>query len=201
MFVSHVRPRERSASISFLDQEDAMSFFKHVKRHDLYMGGKRVVIRWSDRQFILPGHVGHQIGNGATRNLVILNCGSRLTEESIRADLEHIHNLVVVKMSVSDRHTYISLNSVHNAMFARTCMMSRSTYKNYKIEWSGDECAGPLVLQQQNGNRSQTQTPAAPTNRFEALNLQETSSSQAEEEFDTSGVSLDSKLLPTAELL
>lgn len=86
----------------------------------------QVEIRWNDRQFILPGHVANKIAIGATRNLVILNRTPRHTEEAIRDDLEHIHNLVVIKVSFGGNNAYISTNSVHNAMFARTCMMSRS---------------------------------------------------------------------------
>lgn len=63
---------------------------------------------------------------GATRNLVIRKCSPMHTEEAIRDDLEHIHNLVVVRVSFDGQNTYISTNSVHNAIFARTCMMSRA---------------------------------------------------------------------------
>lgn len=84
-------------------------------------------MKWSDRQFILPGHVANKIGIGATRNLVIRRCDPKHTEESIREDLEHIHNLVVVKVEFIGSNCFIGTNSVHNAMFARTCMMSRQS--------------------------------------------------------------------------
>lgn len=122
----YLRIHDRTASVSFLDEAQAHAFFRHVKRHDLYIRGKRVEIRWNDRQFILPGHVANKIAIGATRNLVIQNCAPRHTEEAIRDDLEHIHNLIVIKVAFSDNNAYISTNSVHNSMFARTCMMSRS---------------------------------------------------------------------------
>ncbi len=48
-----------------------------------------------------------------------------MTEDIIRDDLEHIHNLVVIKVEFVGSSCYIRTNSVHNAMFARTCMMSR----------------------------------------------------------------------------
>lgn len=86
----------------------------------------QVDVRWNDRQFILPGHVASKIGLGATRNLVVRRCDPRLTEETIREDLEHIHNLVVIKVEMKGGSCYIRTNSVHNAMFARTCMMSRA---------------------------------------------------------------------------
>ncbi len=86
----------------------------------------QVEIRWNERQFILPGHVANKISIGATRNLVIHNCNPKHTEELIRDDLEHIHNLVVFNVTFKGKSCYISTNSVHNAMFARTCMMSRA---------------------------------------------------------------------------
>lgn len=86
----------------------------------------KIEIRWSDRQFILAGHVANQVGSGATRNLVIRNRNPNLTEDVIRDDLEHIHNLVVINVTFKRSDAYISTNSVHNAMFARTCMMSRA---------------------------------------------------------------------------
>lgn len=60
---------------------------------------------------------------GATRNMVVRSTNTRHTEESIRADLEHIHNLVVINVKFTGQDAHISTNSVHNAMFARTCMM------------------------------------------------------------------------------
>jgi len=86
-----------------------------------------VNVRWADRQFILPGHVSHKIANnGASRNLVVVNRTARHTAESIREDLDHVHNLVVVSITFEGNDAYISTTSVHNAMYARTCMMSRS---------------------------------------------------------------------------
>lgn len=89
-------------------------------------GYYQVDIRWNDRQFILPGHIASKIGIGATRNLVIRRCDPRFTEQGVRDDLEHIHNLVVIKVEFIGGSCYIKTNSVHNAMFAKTCMMSRA---------------------------------------------------------------------------
>jgi len=85
----------------------------------------QVDVRWPERKFTLSGHVASKIGIGASRNLIIRRCDSRLTEKMIRDDLEHIHNLVVIKVQFSNSSCYISTNSIHNAMFARTCLMSR----------------------------------------------------------------------------
>lgn len=68
----------------------------------------------------------------------------RVTEEQIRDHLDHIHNLVVVDVYFRGRDVHISINSIHNALFARTCMMSRTIYKGMRFDWAPDECAAPL---------------------------------------------------------
>ncbi|CAG8962115.1 hypothetical protein HYFRA_00005158 [Hymenoscyphus fraxineus] len=169
----YLRGGDRTASVSFLEEADAHEFFRHCKANDLYVRGKRVDVRWNDRQFILPGHVANKIAIGATRNLVILNRTPRHTEEMIRDDLEHIHNLVVIKVVFDNHNAYISTNSVHNAMFARTCMMSRAVYKSSKIEWDTDECAGPFEPRRQpTTNSKEAAKKEVPlTNRFQLLSM------------------------------
>lgn len=67
-----------------------------------------------------------KINGGATRNLIIRGVNkARHTEESIREDLDHIHNLVVIKVEFIGNDCHIKTNSVNYALFARTCMMSR----------------------------------------------------------------------------
>jgi hypothetical protein len=78
-----------------------------------------------------------------------------VTEERIRDHLDHIHNLAVIDIYFKNGDAHISTNSIHNALFARTCMMSRTTYKGTKIEWASDECAVPLPQLTQ-----RTRTPA-----------------------------------------
>ncbi|KAH7321930.1 hypothetical protein BKA65DRAFT_513285 [Rhexocercosporidium sp. MPI-PUGE-AT-0058] len=197
----YVRANDRNASVSFLEESAAQEFFRYVKRHDLYIRGKRVEIRWNERQFILPGHVANKISIGATRNLVIQNYNPKHTEEVIRDDLEHIHNLTVIKVEFRGKNCYISTNSVHNSMFARTCMMSRATYKGSKIEWDKDECAGPLERPYQSReklivNKKKENTPLK--NRFELLNLDDNDGeedSTEDDELDHSGISLPSEVL------
>ncbi|EXF82223.1 hypothetical protein CFIO01_03157 [Colletotrichum fioriniae PJ7] len=172
-----MRPYDRTAHVSFLHGPDAAAFIEHTRRHDLYIRQKRVDVRWSDRHFTLPGHVANKLSIGASRNLILRRCDPKLTEEEIRDDMEHIHNLVVIAVSFRGGSCYINTNSVHNAMFARTCMMSRFKYKGSKIEWDVDECAQPLPTE---SHRVQTQVP--PTrrpmnpmaNRFELLKLEKT---------------------------
>lgn len=83
-----------------------------------------------------------------SRNLVIRGTSSkRLSEGTIRDDMEHIHNLVIIDVVVRGLDVYVATNSVRSCMFARTCMMSRLPYKGLCIEWYDDECAGPLPFE------------------------------------------------------
>ncbi|KAK3692457.1 hypothetical protein B0T22DRAFT_495628 [Podospora appendiculata] len=169
-----LRSHERSATVSFLHAVDARKFFDHVRRHDLYIKNKRIDIKWSDRQFILPGHVAGKIATGASRNLVIHRYDNRHTAENIREDLDHIHNLVVVKVEFFGGNCYVGLNSVHNAIYAKQCMMSRFKYKGTKIEWDVDECAQPYVLPPPRARRDLAPQPKGPSvvrNRFHLLNM------------------------------
>jgi hypothetical protein len=43
----YLRTHDRTASVSFLEEGAAQEFFRHVKRHDLYIRGKRVRSFWS----------------------------------------------------------------------------------------------------------------------------------------------------------
>ncbi|KAL1908884.1 hypothetical protein Sste5344_005241 [Sporothrix stenoceras] len=142
-----IRPHDRSAFVSFAREPDAKAYFEHVKRHDLYIKNKRINVVWSQRQHTMLPHIGQRVNTGATRNLVIRQCHPKLTEASIREDLSHIHNLVVVSVAFGPgdeghgKNCYINLNSVHNALFARSCMMSRAVYRTSRIDWMPDECA------------------------------------------------------------
>jgi len=173
----YVRDNDRSAVVSFLNEEDALNFFRNAKRNDLYIGGKRVQIGWNERQFVLPGHIAHKIAIGATRNLVVRGINQSFTELSIRNDLDHIHNLVVIKVSFERGDVHISTNSVHNALFARTCMMSRAIYKGLKIEWEADECADPIQKLQppvrDEQKKSKKKKSSNMINRFGVLNVED----------------------------
>ncbi|KAI9738118.1 MAG: hypothetical protein M1818_005546 [Claussenomyces sp. TS43310] len=140
----YLRSSDRSASISFLEEEAAREFLHFVKKNDLYVRNRRIQAQWASRQYLLLGNVAYKLAGGATRNMVIRNASTRHTEESIRDHLEHIHNLVVIKISSDGQDVHISTNSVHNAVTARACMLSRAGYKGLKIEWDEDECAAPI---------------------------------------------------------
>ncbi|KAM0436201.1 hypothetical protein ACHAPT_003093, partial [Fusarium lateritium] len=139
----YLRPRENTATVSFVYEDDAAAFLDRTREHGLRIRNNQVSAKWSDQQFILAGHVSYQISRGATRNFVIRNRNPNVTEKSIRADLDHIHNLYVLKVEILRDECFISTSSVHNAIFARNCMMSRLEYKASRIEWADDECAQP----------------------------------------------------------
>ena len=90
----------------------------------------------------------------------------------------------------------ISLNSVHNAIFAQTCLLSRLAYKGNKIEWFPDECSSPVpkqpILPKKESAAQQVRKANTPSNRFQMLNMdgtEDTSDGDSEE-------SDDEKMLP-----
>ena len=97
-----------------------------------------------------------------------------LTEAQIRDDMEHIHNLVIIDVNFRTGDAYVSTNSVHNALFARTCMMSRTAYRGCKIQFYRDECDVPLPARTVIPKASvvaPAKTKRGVTNRFDLLNV------------------------------
>ncbi|KAI0402648.1 hypothetical protein F4802DRAFT_599924 [Xylaria palmicola] len=187
-----LRSAEHIASVSFLREGDAVRFHEHSRKNDIYIRNKRVFVKWADRHFILPGHVANKVAAGASRNLILRRCGAHHTEDSVREDLEHIHNLIVVKVEFIGGSCYIKTNSVHNAMYARTCMMSRAKYKGSKIEWDVDECSLPLEAHRKLSTKLSPQgTPPtklpvrSARNRFDMLRLDD-DDNESDDKFDTS---------------
>ena len=136
----------------------------------------------------------NKIASGATRNLVVRGIAGKLTAEQIRDHLDHIHNLVVVDISFQAGDAYISTNSVHNALFARTCMMSRTAYKGIRIDYYPDDCAAPLPR----SNRVQTTAsrvsskPMPVMNQYALLDTgSDTCSDSADDSYMTNGVRVD----------
>ncbi|KAK4493891.1 hypothetical protein PRZ48_015076 [Zasmidium cellare] len=177
---------ERSATVTFHD--GAAEYLAWVKRNDIYLHGKRVEVRWAERQFRLNNHINNKVANGATRNLLIRNAADKgMTEDQIRDDMEHIHNLIIVDVTFQGRHAYMSTTSIHTALFARTCMMSRSAYRGCKVEFYHDECDTPLPVRAQ-VSRGVPQEPARKqmpvTNRFGMLDTNSDASSNDTENRD-----------------
>ncbi|KAK1240218.1 hypothetical protein MKX08_007660 [Trichoderma sp. CBMAI-0020] len=133
-----------TATITFVEVASAEAYFAHVRNKDLFLKNRRIGIRWLQRFQRLPGHHIHRIAQGVTRNMVLRRCGPSHTEASLREDLEHIHNLHIVKIEFRGGDCHIATNSIASAMYARTCMTSRLKYKTSRIEWDVDECAQPL---------------------------------------------------------
>ena len=127
----------------------------------------------------------NKISIGATRNLIIRGVHPNITEQRLREDLDHIHNLVIISIFYSKGDAHLSLNSIHNALFARTCMMSRAMYKGMKIEWYPDECALPLPKQQWMSRKENTpqsvKRPDTAVNRFQMLNMDGTEDGSEDE--------------------
>jgi hypothetical protein len=151
-----------------------------------------VEVLWNDRQFYLPPFVRSKIANGASRNLAIYHVNPNITEGLIRRDMEHIHNLIVISVKFKHGNAYISTNSVHNALFARSCMMSRLTYKGMRIAFYPDECAAPLarVLSGPKREAQASKKHAPLPNRFHLLSI-DGSEDDENDEHGTRGTSLD----------
>jgi len=134
----------------------------------------QIDVRWAERQFRMNGHVADKVATGSSRNLLIHNAVDRgHTEQSIREDMEHIHNLVVIDVTFRQNNALVCTNSVHNALYARTCMMSRSAYRGCKIEFVRDECDVPLPQRKITpvAITASARKPAPMKNRFDLLNI------------------------------
>ncbi|KAI1413750.1 hypothetical protein F5Y13DRAFT_198533 [Hypoxylon sp. FL1857] len=179
-----LRNMNRYAIISFLSDEDAKAFFEYAEKNGLYIKNHKIVVTWALRQFSLTPHIAQRAADGATRNLIIRNCHSGLSASMIRADLEHIHGLTVIKIDVDGNDYHIKTNSIHHALFAKSCMQSRLMYKSSHIIWDVDECDQPLETTQETQAKQMAQpTGQQPTlpkkplfsmqNRFASLNFSE----------------------------
>jgi hypothetical protein len=140
--------------------------------------------------------VSNKIANGASRNLVVRGAAGKFTEDQIRDHLDHIHNLAVVDINFKNGDAYISTNSIHNALFARTCMMSRTVYKGLRIDWYPDECAASLPrpnLKPRTSAQSATMKPAPIVNRYTLLDAgSDLDSDSDKDSYMSSGIRVDS---------
>lgn len=143
----------------------------------------------ADRQYHVPPHISNKIAGGATRNLVVRGVAGRVTEEQIRDHLDHIHNLVVIDVYFQGGDAYISTNSIRNALFARTCMMSRSVYKGARIDWASDDCAATIPHPPMRSHPSVMRIPSSPFSTTNGYALLDTGS-----EIDSDGPNEPSKL-------
>lgn len=146
----------------------------------------------------MPPHVSKKIANGATRNLVVQGIAGKLTANQIREHLDHIHNLVVVDIYFSNGNAYISTNSIHNALFAKTCMMSRTAYKGARIDHYPDECDAPIPRPESKVSASTPRVSMKPVpiaNQYTVLATESDSNSDSEADISlTDGVWIDGRL-------
>ncbi|KIV84800.1 hypothetical protein PV11_00557 [Exophiala sideris] len=166
----YLRERDGYAHVSFVEPAAAEAFFLFAERNGAYIRGKKIAVAWDERQSYLTSSLANRIaGFGASRNLVIRHVRRYITAETIRDDLEHIHNLDVVKVQFSDGNAFISLNNIALAMTARNCMHSRQKYKGMRIEFYPDECAQPLPRERSPKRVSVKRDGIPLSNRFDAL--------------------------------
>lgn len=126
--------------------------------------GVQVEVDWADRQFY-PNTATYKriINNGATRILRLCNAANQLNEQTVRDDMEHIHNLVILKVKMEGHDLIVHTNSIQGCGFARTCMMSRMPYRLLKLDFVPDKCAEPLP----NRTRSQLFDAVRPTSQHQ----------------------------------
>ncbi|OKL57089.1 hypothetical protein UA08_07570 [Talaromyces atroroseus] len=179
----YLRYIDNSARVTFADPAAAQQFLERARRVGFVVGNRRTDITWSDRQFFVRPYIKQNISHGASRNLVIHNTNPNITAKLIREHLEHIHNLVVldIRFDYAQSVAHIYTNSVHNAMFARSCMKSRAAYRGMRIEFADDECAreyqedvvSKVKTRRQRQGGDSTLTSSMPMNRFEMLSVEE----------------------------
>jgi hypothetical protein len=106
---------------------------------------------------------------------------------------------VVVDINFSKGDAFISTNSIHNALFARTCMMSRTAYKGLRIDFYPDECAAPLpkpALRAHNPACSISVKATPITNRYTVLGVDGSDDEAESDESDQEAVLTNGVRLP-----
>ncbi|RBR07472.1 uncharacterized protein FIESC28_10630 [Fusarium coffeatum] len=194
-----LRARDNTATVSFVRESDAVAFFDHTQTHGLYFKDRKIHTKWSSYQYVVKGQVAYHVVRGASRNFVIRKRDPNTTTQSLRDDLDHIHNLHVIGIEFDKDNCFVNTSSINAAIFARNCLLSRSEYKNSRIEWVADECAQPLeslpfsakpappasLVKEQNHSAS-----ALPSrrnlrgNRFQLLDLSDTDGSNGDDSSD-----------------
>ncbi|RFN41783.1 negative regulator of differentiation 1 [Fusarium flagelliforme] len=194
-----LRARDNTATVSFVRESDAVAFFDHTQTHGLYFKDRKIHTKWSSYQYVVKGQVAYHVVRGASRNFVIRKRDPNTTARSLRDDLDHIHNLHVIGIEFDRDSCFVSTSSINAAIFARNCLLSRSEYKNSRIEWVADECAQSLeslpfgarpppsasYVKEQNHS-----APALPSrknlmgNRFQLLDLSDTDGSNGDDSSD-----------------
>ncbi|TQW00092.1 RNA recognition motif containing protein [Cordyceps javanica] len=154
--------KKMQAVVSFVHGEHSWKYYNYAQETGVCIRGS-----------VVSPYVCQQLRGGASRNLVVRHYDRRITADSIRADLEHIHNLSVIGIEFSGLDCYIGINSITAASFARTCMMSLySPYRGSRIEWAPDECMQSLAeLKSKTSVHTPVDLAKANTNRFSLLDV------------------------------
>ncbi|RGP59110.1 negative regulator of differentiation 1 [Fusarium longipes] len=194
-----LRARDNSATVSFVRETDAAAFLEYTQTCGLYFKDRKIHAKWSDYQYVVKGQVAYHIAKGASRNFVIRKGDPNATAQSLRDDLDHIHNLHVIDVEFNKDCCFVNTSSVNSAIFARNCLLSRSEYKNSRIEWVADECAQPLESLPYDAKvpgfcvkQASSSTPIHPSrknlmgNRFQLLDLSDTEGSNGDDSSDES---------------
>ncbi|KAL6913188.1 hypothetical protein FSHL1_010871 [Fusarium sambucinum] len=194
-----LRAKDNSATVSFVRESDAIAFLDHTRTCGLYLKDRKIHAKWSDYQYVVRGQVAYHVARGATRNFVIRKRDPNTTAQGLREDLDHIHNLYVIDIEFNKANCFVSTSSVNSAIFARNCLLSRSEYKNSRIEWVADECGQPLETLPSDAKAPvlcvKEDSSAAPThpsrknlmgNRFQLLDLSDTDTSHGDDSSDGS---------------
>lgn len=102
-------------------------------------------VSWATNSWKPAAYIQSQVNAGKlTRNILIQRANSGVTEALIRKQLDHINNLEVLSVNINGDEVRVSTNCVAGALFAKTCLMSRTMYKGMWIGFYPDECAEPL---------------------------------------------------------
>jgi hypothetical protein len=194
-----LRAKDNSATVSFVRESDAVAFLDHTRTCGLYLKDRKIHAKWSEYQYVVRGQVAYHVARGATRNFVIRKRDPNTTAQSLREDLDHIHNLYVIDIEINKSNCFVSTSSVNSAIFARNCLLSRSEYKNSRIEWTADECGQPLETLPSDAKapvlcvkEDSSAVPAHPSrknlmgNRFQLLDLSDTDTSHGDDSSDES---------------
>lgn len=95
--------------------------------------------------------------------------------------------MAIIYVKFSGGNAYISTNSVNNALFARTCMLSRTLYKGLQIGFYPDDCDAPFAPV---GSHGLQKSEAAPKekgpvyNPYDVLSLHDMSNEDEEVDGD-----------------
>lgn len=210
----YVGSKESQAFVSFVNASVARTYLGWVKRERLSLRGQnvsyaiyakiilivhKISVEYAEKSFWTPKSVATRIEQGATRNLLIRGLDLDIDEDRLRADLDHIHNLAVVEIypPKDGNGMVVSLNAIHLALFARTCLRSQIMYKKAQISFYPDKCTESQIpnphkgfkpLGDKTNVRKLAKFDCLPRNRFQLLKISDEEDNETADE----GIELES---------